>query len=101
MHRFACISLLISNLFLKVTCIGPEHEQILQWWKHISDQKPINCQINSEYSKQFHPLTFRLSVANKNKVITSRPCTENDAQYLVHTFKGKIINNTLEGDIMT
>ena len=83
-----------------VSSIGPEHEQILQWWKKISEQKPLKCQVNSEYFKPLHPLTLKLteSITDLTKVITSRPCTENDARYLVHSFKGKVVNNTLTGE---
>ena len=103
MYGFTYIIVLTCNLFYSVTSIGPEHEQILQWWKKMSEQKPLQCQINSEYSKPVHPLNLKFTetISNMNKIITSRPCTKNDVRYLVHTFKGQVINNTLEGEIKT
>ena len=103
MYGFTYIIVLSCNLFYSVTCIGPEHERILQWWKKMSEQKPLKCQINSEYSKPLHALNLKLTetISNMNKIIASRPCTKNDVRYLVHTFKGQVINNTLEGEIKT
>ena len=29
------------------------HDQILQWWKKVAVQKPLNCAMNHEYSKPY------------------------------------------------
>ena len=77
---------------------GKEHEIILQWWKLVSVQKPLRCQMDSSYLKPDHPLVTNLTSSwNIFKTITSRPCHYLDVTYLVHTFRGKTVDNKFEG----
>ena len=82
-----------------ITAIGPVHEEILQWWKKVSVQKPIQCKINPIYT-----LPFQSSVVNNIiddlsyvPVVKSYPCSENDQKYLDYKFKGNITNGHFEG----
>ena len=78
---------------------GQEHESILQWWKLVSVQKPLRCQMDSSYLKPDLPIVKNLTSSwNTFKTINSRPCHDQDVTYLVHTFNGKTIDNKFEGE---
>ena len=90
-------SLLLSFIHL-IYGIGYEHENILQWWKLVSAQKPLRCQMDSSYLEPDHPLVTNLTTSwNTFKAISSRPCRYLDVTYLVHTFRGKTVDNKFEG----
>ena len=82
-----------------ITAIGPVHKEILQWWKKVSVQKPIQCKINPIYT-----LPFQSSVVNNIiddlsyvPIVKSYPCSETDQKYLDYIFKGNITNGHFEG----
>ena len=91
--------LLIMPLSIQ-TIVSSEHEQILKWWKKMSEQKPIRCKIDASYLEPLHPIAGNLTNSWEFiKIIDSRPCTEKDSgkRYLVHEFRGVKVNSRFEG----
>ena len=78
--------------------IGKIHEDIIQWWIKISEQKPLKCTLNPQYLKPFHELENSLMKDYKNTpIIVTRPREKKDTRNVENTFKGKIVNGQFEG----
>ena len=80
--------------------IGTEHEKIVHWWKTVSERKPLKCQISSEYLESLHPITTSLTKSWEVKLIDSRVCNEEDTTHFIHYFKGKTLDNKIQGLIL-
>ena len=92
------LSYLLLSTFFTVSKSITVHEEIIQWWTKISEQKPFQCKVNFQYLQPFHPVALKISQnLTILPLITSRPCSKNDTIFLEHTFKGKIFNGKFEG----
>ena len=80
--------------------IGSVHEDIIKWWIKISEQKPLKCNVDTQYLKPVHDVEANLMKDYKNAkvpAIVVRPCEQKDTNYLEHIFKGSNKNGQFEG----
>ena len=67
------IETVLFTLMLLVDCgvnsIGQEHEQVINWWLKVSEQKPLSYEVNPSYLEPFHPITTNLISSWKIKRI--------------------------------
>ena len=100
------IPLLLELYLLKIlislnviTATGPVHEEILQWWKKVSVQKPIQCKMNPIYTLPFQSSSVKNIINDLSYVpiVKSHPCLETSQKYLDYIFKGNTTNGHFEG----
>ena len=66
------------------------HEKVIRWWNESSVQKPLGCEENIDYSRQY-PITVQTLIESlKEKPLLQRiPCTEDQMQYQYYNFRTK------------
>jgi len=81
-------------------------DQILEWWKEMSVQKPLKCELNPEFLQRhgsdssFSPKIAKHFFRDDQRInlVQSRPCEENEK--MTYDFTGnnaKVIDGKFEG----
>ena len=62
------MSPIILFIVLFGSVLSDSHENILQWWKDMSVQKPSKCQINPELEQNFPEIAKKFCHENMRKI---------------------------------
>ena len=86
--------------FFLVLCVqranSTIHQDILTWWKSISVQKPLNCQLNHEFTKPVpEPVSQIVQDKFRLPFVQWRKCGE--LEIIDYQFKGKMVNGVPDG----
>ena len=96
--------LILSLVVFSTRCENQQisvRDQILQWWKEMSVQKPLKCLLNPEFLKHlsYSPTITKHFFREDQRIslVQSRPCKENEEMTYDFTGKGKVIDGKFDG----
>ena len=96
--------LILSLVVFSTRCENQQisvRDQILQWWKEMSVQKPLKCLLNPEFLKHlsYSPMITKHFFRKDQRIslVQSRPCKENEKMTYDFTGKGKVIDGKFDG----
>ena len=89
-------TLLFLQLFTIIE-MSAIHEQILDWWKNVSQMKPINCKLNPKHLNPY-PANAQDLISSLFPTVyfSSHSCSESDNVYQNYHLKGGSLNTILK-----
>ena len=87
-------------LFLQLFAIiemSAIHEQILDWWKNVSQMKPINCKLNLKHENPY-PTNAQDLISSLLPTVyfSSHSCSESGNVYQNYHFKGRTFEHNIK-----